>query len=162
MEWIIRILGLIGRALRSVWLVLTWPRRALDRRRLSRLAAAQARAAAEYGWHVVYVRHVYQRARTGTKAWIEFDANGAVCDAWLWHFRARRGMALLVRASEGWGEHHQRDTTYIGGPQQGGIVEVLPRGTRKAVRRVARCERRARRRIAFMHSIRRDVERLVS
>lgn len=92
---------------------------------------------------LVQVRRVYQRARRGTKCVVEHP-DGTRQDAWFWHTSVRRGSALLVRSSNGYGphtSHHQ--VMYVGSQVTGsGVVGRIPARAFRASRRRARRLRR--------------------
>lgn len=86
-----------------------------------RAQAAQGRG------HLAYVRHVYQRARSGSgaKAFIVWDGVSWDQDTW---FKGRphmpQGVWVLVRGSAGWGPHNRNPNTFFVG--LGGVLAEIP------------------------------------
>lgn len=67
----------------------------------------------EHGQMVGRVYQVYQQARDGTKAFVDFDPPIGRQDTWWPWRRLGRGEWVLVRAHLGWGPHHEREVWYI-------------------------------------------------
>jgi hypothetical protein len=98
-----------------------------DAEAAARLEWLRSMADPRLGVHVVHVRSVYQRARSGTKAVIVVEGFPGTRDAWFWHSRAIAvSQVLAVSLGIGYGPHTNRE----------GVVYIGQRGTSTGVRAV--------------------------
>ncbi|WP_067804959.1 hypothetical protein [Actinomadura formosensis] len=69
--------------------------------------------------HLAYVERVYQRARTGAKAIIVWDATGTRQDAWFHDWPGiSAGTYLLLVGTTGYGPHNHNPQVYYVRPHQ--------------------------------------------
>lgn len=76
------------------------------------------------GARLAYVRNVYQRARTGSKAIIVWHAGGGRQDTWFPGWWAQEQSYVLVVGRWGWGPHNANPDTYF--VARDGVLAVLP------------------------------------
>lgn len=97
---------------------------ALNRRQRARQAqrmqaVEELRRADGRAGHLAVVHHVYQRARTGAKAIIVWDATGMKQDAWFQGWSDVPVGAYLVLAGKvGYGPHNHNPSVYYVAPHQ--------------------------------------------
>jgi hypothetical protein len=96
------------------------------------------------GADLAEIATVYQRARRGTKAIIEWIESGERQDTWFAHHWPAPGAIVLIRGSTGWGPHNHNPNTYYVAP--GDVLRELPARSRKAVQRHHRRQHRIERR----------------
>ncbi|WP_242895454.1 spliceosome-associated CWC15 family protein [Actinomadura litoris] len=107
---------------------LVWGVRKIRRERAAQHAAREAlrqQAVAELrrfdgqDGHLARVEQVYQRARTGAKAIIVWDANGTSQDAWFHDWPGiPTGAYLLLAGTTGYGPHNHNPNVYYVHPDQ--------------------------------------------
>lgn len=96
-----------------------------------------ARVAGSSGLLLLRVRRVYQRAKRGTKAVVEYP-DGRQVDAWFWWSAPASGQVLMVRGQTGSGTHHSSSVLYIGtAAGDNGIHDSIPPAAWRAHRRRA-------------------------
>ena len=122
MTWVLEVrgalgllLGLIGLA--AVIVCLTNPdrraysphrRRSRDQQLAAQWAATRQLLDARPELRLVQVGKTYQRASTGTKAWVRrWGHSGPWTDTWFWETQWPPGTLLVVSPAVGWGPHNQ-------------------------------------------------------
>lgn len=107
------------------------------RRRRQALVARweRLRSLADGRGQLALVRSVYQHARRGSKAILQWSATGVRQDAWFEGWQASPGMYVVICGSSGWGPHHQRSTFYVGRDQ---VLATAPPAARRAWMRAQR------------------------
>jgi hypothetical protein len=135
---VITYISLIALAGAIWWLV--------DRQRPQLDAAAAQRWEAFYGYstahhlQMLYIQRVYQRAQTGSKAYVSVynDPTSAVRDAWFWWTQVQQGSVVAVQPSEGWGPHTGRDDVLFVGAEQSRQPAIYAAVDAKTLRRARR------------------------
>lgn len=122
-------------------------RAAYTRRRDARLAArwdALVTGARAGSRQLAFVRRVYQRARTGSKAELLWLRERHLQDAWFKDWHVPTGVYLELTGSTGYGRHNNNPRTFY--VEQGQVFRVIPANVRQAwERHQKRTARRARR-----------------
>ena len=136
---------LVAAALIGAGVLLYWIKIGLPARLVADAEAARALSAAMTGCvgaatrsfgasgnSALEVVRVYQQAQRGTKTWVTDLATGQSWDAWFKGFRPAAGSVVLGWASQGYGDHHDRQILYVGP-----IHAVIDASTVRAARRHA-------------------------
>jgi hypothetical protein len=99
----------------GIVLLIVLPIRARSRKRDADLAAQwewiKSEASSRRGY-LAFVRVVYQRARTGTKALIVWDGVTWDQDTWFKGRDQRVGVFVLVQGRSGWGPHNRNPNVF--------------------------------------------------
>ncbi|GAA4227745.1 hypothetical protein GCM10022254_16190 [Actinomadura meridiana] len=93
--------------------------RQAERQALRQQAVQELRVVDGRDGHLAYVERVYQRARTGAKAIIVWDATGNRQDAWFQDWpNIPVGTYLLLAGSTGYGPHNHNPHVYYVRPNE--------------------------------------------
>ncbi|MEU4827123.1 hypothetical protein AB0H37_35090 [Actinomadura sp. NPDC023710] len=93
--------------------------RQAERRALRQQAVQEVRLRDGRDGHLAYVERVYQRASTGAKAIIVWDATGNRQDAWFHDWPGiPTGTYLLLAGTTGYGPHNHNPRVYYVRPGQ--------------------------------------------
>ncbi|GAA4227827.1 hypothetical protein GCM10022254_16460 [Actinomadura meridiana] len=93
--------------------------RQAERQALRQQAVQELRLLDGRDGHLAYVERVYQRARTGAKAIIVWDATGNRQDAWFHDWpNVPAGTYLLLAGTTGYGPHNHNPHVYYVRPNQ--------------------------------------------
>jgi hypothetical protein len=89
---------------------------------------------------MVYIQQVYQRASTGSKAYVSIynDPTAATRDTWFWWAQVQQGSVVAVHPSEGWGPHTRRDDVLFIGTEQSRRPAIYATVDAKSLRRACR------------------------
>ena len=120
-------------------LALSW---GLLRLRQTVLAARWARFASRFGTgsQLLVVRHVYQKAHRGSKAWAHLVDDGTYRDVWFHGWWASARQCAVVRGETAYGPHSGRDGVVFVNP--GCLLGVAPESHYRAWQAVRRRQQR--------------------
>jgi hypothetical protein len=109
--------------------------------RIATRGRRQQRLAAQWDWLLSVAREnpdarlcaissVYQRARTGTKAWVMWLDRGDRQDAWFAGMSVKANTTLLVRGESGYGPHNNDPNVFYTNSHN--VLACVPSAARQA------------------------------